>query len=503
MALAPFLDLRQSQSLVMTPQLMQSIKLLQMTALELERFLDEELEKNPLLDRLEPTQEPMPDSHAADNPYDSGKPEAPFVADDAAIPDGEVLSNMFDSSPDNIDPDALRHDAMSLVPKPVDWSDVSTQPLSFDSIDLEQTLAEKPSLRSHVSEQIIFSFSNRTLHEVALDLADQLDEAGYFTGSLEETASRLGVDLEQVSIVFDTLRQFDPPGLFATSLSDCLALQLERQNRLDPAMQIVLDNLPALAKRDFAGLAKLCGLDQSELVDMLQEIRALDPKPGMAFGAATADVVVPDVIIHALNDGDFQVELNNAVLPKLVVHQDYSLKICANADERGFIGECLQNAHWLLRALDQRAKTLLTVSGQIVRHQQDFLKYGISHLKPLNLAMVADAVGMHESTISRVTANKYVATPRGTFEMRSFFSAALQSAEGGETHAADAVRHRIRQLIDGEDVDHILSDDTLVSLLKKENIDIARRTVAKYREGMNISSSVARRREKKAKGSCN
>lgn len=502
MALSPSLGLRPSQSLVLTPQLMQSIKLLQMTSIELEKFIEDALEKNPLLEREDIEDRTESTSiETGDNEVFAGADglETADQPNSLETLDKETLSNMFDGGDDTDFSTIGTAERVAGGDTPADWNHLTSKPLPLETTDIAENFAAKTSLHDYVAEQIAFAFKSRTEHDIAVHLSFELDEAGYFIGSIAKVAEDFSIAEETVLLVLKRLQQFDPPGLFATSLCDCLSLQLERQNRFDPAIKVVLDNLPLLAKRDFATLAKLSGLDESEVVDILQEIRNLDPKPGMAYSQTVAAPVVPDVIVSELSNGEFFVEINRTVLPKLVIHRDYGIKIAKNNVERSFINNCLQDANWLIRALDQRQRTLVSVSAEIVRHQREFLRRGISFLKPLTLSMVGDAVGMHESTISRVTANKYVATPRGIFEMRSFFSAALQSTEGDGQYAADAVRHRIRELIDGENVDYVLSDDMLVQLLKKENIDIARRTVAKYREQMNISSSVLRRREKKAK----
>lgn len=500
MALSPSLGLRSSQSLVMTPQLMQSIKLLQMTSLELEKFIEDALEKNPLLERdsIDNTNENDATVVDPNDGFDVFDGDTGDLSSSVETMDIETLSNMFNGVDDTNFSTVKTGEEGFKREASAEWSDLTSKPLPLDTLNGVENFAGKTSLHDYVAEQIAFAFKSTMEHDIAVYLSFELDEAGYFIGSVSKVAEDLSVSEETVLSVLKRLQQFEPPGLFATTLCECLSLQLERQNRFDPAIKVILNNLPLLAKRDFTALAKLSGLEESEVVDILQEIRGLDPKPGLAYSQTTATSVVPDVIVSELVGGEFFVELNRAVLPKLVVHREYGAKIAKNSVERNFISNCLQNANWLIRALDQRERTLISVSAEIVRHQQEFLRRGISFLKPLTLSMVGDAVGMHESTISRVTANKYVATPRGVFEMRSFFSAALQSTQGDEHYAAEAVRHRIRELIDAENVNYVLSDDMLVQILKKENIDIARRTVAKYREQMNISSSVLRRREKKA-----
>jgi RNA polymerase sigma-54 factor len=300
------------------------------------------------------------------------------------------------------------------------------------------------------------------------------------------------------------LQTFDPPGVFARNLTECLAIQLKERDRHDPAMQALLQNLELLARRDLPALRKLCGVGEEDLADMIAEIRNLNPKPGLAFGSSTVQSVVPDVFVKAGPDGAWQVELNSDTLPKVLINQRYYAQVSKttrNDKDKSYLAECFQTATWLVRALDQRAKTILKVSGEIVRQQDAFFAHGVEHLRPLNLKTVADAISMHESTVSRVTANKYMATSRGIFELKYFFTPAIAAADGGEAHSAEAVRHRIKQLIDAESSREVLSDDTIVDMLREAGIDIARRTVAKYREAMRIPSSVQRRREKQAANS--
>jgi RNA polymerase sigma-54 factor len=326
-----------------------------------------------------------------------------------------------------------------------------------------------------------------------------VDEAGYLAGDLEGVAEKLGAPVTEVESVLLQLQKFDPLGVCARNLTECLAIQLRERDRFDPAMQVLVAHLDLLAKRDVAALRKLCGVDDEDLVDMIGEIRSLNPKPGLAFGSISVQPIVPDVMVRAAPDGTWQVELNSDTLPKVLINQRYYAQVAKGTrgdKDKAYVADCLQTATWLVRALDQRAKTILKVSSEIVRQQDAFLAKGVQHLRPLNLKTVADAISMHESTVSRVTANKYMATSRGIFELKYFFTSSIASADGGEAHSAEAVRHRIRQLIDGETVSDILSDDTIVEKLRSAGVDIARRTVAKYREAMRIPSSVQRRREK-------
>ncbi len=481
----------------MTPQLMQSIRLLQFTHTELERFVDEEIERNPLLERQD----------AVNDAIEGDRPEAPHDAEgetdwfesglDAS---SETLAARLDTSLENVFPDDPGTQDRLGPDLSLTWKSAAGG-MGDGSIDFEDMAAAAVTLRDMVDEQIAFAFQRRTDALIARELADALDDTGYMRGDLCEIASRLGVDRDAVDAVLETCQGFDPAGIFARDLRECLALQLRRRDRYDPAMAALIAHLDLLAKRDFAALRRICRVDESDLVDMLGEIRALDPKPGAGFESSIAETVVPDVVVKPAPDGSWTVELNPDTLPRVLVDQAYFAHVSSHTRspaERDFLSDCMQSANWLTRSLDQRARTILKVTSEIVRQQDGFLVHGIRHLRPLNLKTVADAIQMHESTVSRVTANKYMQTPRGVYELRFFFTASIASAEGGDAHSAQAVRHRIRQMIDEEDASNVLSDDAIVDILRKDGVEIARRTVAKYREGMNIPSSVQRRREKRA-----
>ncbi len=375
---------------------------------------------------------------------------------------------------------------------------------SGDDYNLEAFVSAEITLADHLAEQLTLAVSDPTARMIGRYLIDMVDEAGYLTGDLESVAEKLGAPLAAVESVLGVVQALDPPGVCARNLTECLAIQLKERNRLDPAMQVLVEHLDLLAKRDLAGLRRLCGVDDEDLTDMIAEIRDLNPKPGLAFGSTSVQPIVPDVLVRAGPDGAWQIELNSDTLPKVLINQRYYTQVSKgtrNDKDKTYIADCLQTATWLVRALDQRAKTILKVSSEIVRQQDAFFAKGVQHLRPLNLKTVADAISMHESTVSRVTANKYMATPRGIFELKYFFTSAIAAADGGEAHSAEAVRHRIRQLIDGEAcAAEVLSDDTIVEKLRAAGVDIARRTVAKYREAMRIPSSVQRRREKQAVG---
>ncbi|WP_193177976.1 RNA polymerase factor sigma-54 [Oricola nitratireducens] len=508
MALSAKLNLRQSQSMVMTPQLLQSIRLLQFTQLELDRFVQEQIENNPLLestgaedyssdaDNPSPAQDDIGDSELASDW--SSMEELEVSATTIADRLDTSLDNVFPDDPGHADPGAGAASAMHRGA--TTGTDFSANPDS--DFDFQEIVAATTSLRDHLIEQIALTLRTVSDRAIAHELVDSLDPSGYIEVDFDELAERLGCEVEDIDAVLGVLQQMDPPGVFARNLAECLALQLRRKDRFDPAMAALIENLPLLAKRDFRTLSRICGVGEGDLVDMLAEIRTLDPRPGLAYEHSASEAIIYDVEVREAADRTWRVELNPDALPRILVNRDYYTQISRsglNPDEKTFMSECLQNATWLERSLDQRATTILKVATEIVRQQDAFLVQGVSALKPMTMKMVADAIGMHESTISRVSANKYMLTPRGMFEFRYFFTVAIGASDGtDESHSSEAVRQRIRALIDKETPDAVLSDDSLVTMLRKEGIDIARRTVAKYREGMNIASSVQRRREKRA-----
>jgi RNA polymerase sigma-54 factor len=482
------LEIRQGQGLVITPQLQQAIKLLQMSNLELEAFVEAELERNPLLQREEG--EPAPD----EAPRDDAQAAADSVADAAARSDLDAPAEAA-SPGEHATGDAGAADAGGSV----DWSRAGKGGgFDHDAEGLEGAFTREKTLPEHLHEQLAAAGLGAAESAVAHVLIDAVDEGGYLRADLDETAARLGCPAALVEKVLAVIQGFEPVGVAARDVRECLMLQLKDKDRYDPAMAALLDNLPLLARRDLAGLKKACAVDDEDLREMIAEIRALTPRPGAAFGGEPASPVEPDVFVREGPGGLWHVELNSDTLPRLLVDQRYHARVSGQArsdQERTFVSDCLAQANWLMKSLDQRARTILKVSSEIVRQQDAFLAYGVAHLRPLNLKTVADAIGMHESTVSRVTSNKYMATPRGLFEMKFFFTSAIASTEGGEAHSAESVRHRIRQLIDAEAAEaDVHSDDRIVEILKAAGVDIARRTVAKYREAMRIPSSVERRR---------
>ncbi len=499
MAIGPRLDISQSQSLVMTPQLQQAIKLLALSNLELESFIGEELEKNPLLETMrhepegaaegeptEPIPQPATESAGVDRLIDGGdaSADAPLDADYAA-------ESFIDDGPSEAVPST--HDGPSLG----GTNGGAGSDSASEAIDLDSFAGPATGLTEHLMAQAGATFSGRELL-IASQIIGQIGEAGYLEADPRDIAYQLGVGASVVESVLARIQSFDPAGVGARSLAECLALQAREADRYDPAMARLIDNLDLLAKGALPQLRRICGVDEEDLRDMIAELRQYDPKPGLRFGGDVAMAVVPDILVAPKGDG-WVVELNSATLPRLLVNRRYHAELKAGPQDRAsraWLSDCLANANWLIKALDQRQRTILKVAEAIVRHQDSFFRDGVAHLKPLTLREIGAVIAMHESTVSRVTANKYLACPRGVFELKYFFKSGIQTADGGDAASAEAVKTHIRELIAAEKPGAILSDDALVELLRARGLDIARRTVAKYREAIGLGSSVQRRRQK-------
>lgn len=512
MALTQRLDLRQTQSLAMTPQLQQAIKLLQLSNIELCAYVDKELAENPLLERVDdetasPSDAGAPgdsDDRTVEDPDVSGVTDAALLATDK-VTDDATIGSVADQALDLDQADVWTNEKSSESPDAEagwqlgNWGEAGGQLRHDTGPDWEDIASASETLRDHLLRQANTDIVDANTRLIASYLVDCLDEAGYLTVSIEEVADALGTSSEQVEYALDLCQRFDPPGLFARSLGECLSLQLAERNRLDPAMATMVENLPLLAERNYGALGRLCELDRSDIIDMVNEIRALDPKPAQRFAGGVSPIVVPDVLVRSDGAGGWLLNLNQDTLPRVLVNRSYHAVVkraAKSPTDRHYLNDRLANANWLAKALDQRATTILRVSTEIVRQQSGFLHHGISGLKPLILRDIAEAIDMHESTISRVTSNKFIATPRGMFELKYFFTTALASTGGDASHSAEMVRHRIRSLITAETPSEVLSDDRIAAMLGECGIDIARRTVAKYREGMSIPSSTRRRREK-------
>lgn len=492
----------------MTPQLQQAIKLLQYSNLELAEFVESELERNPLLSREDTEHGPASTEAAPAEPKgeqvdqgESGDSMGDYaelsITENGSSPEAEAS---LDADYESLNPEAAPADASadSQAMGTSEWSP-STRSGNGDDSDfsaLDRATAEK-SLKDHLAEQLAIAPLTPAQRLIASTLIEMVEDDGYLRANTQDLADRLGTDPSAIDDVISVLQGFDPAGVMARDLKECLALQLKERDRFDPAMATFVDNLELLATHELKTLKSLCAVDDEDLTDMIAELRALTPKPGLSFGGEPTAAVSPDVSVRQTTSGTWAVELNAETLPRVLLDSRYYAEVNAaarSAEEKSFISECHQTANWLVRSLDQRARTILKVASEIVRQQDGFLAEGIAKLRPLNLKTVADAIDMHESTVSRVTSNKYIATPRGVFELKYFFTAAIASRDGGEAHSAEAVRHMIKALIDKETAKTVLSDDRIVELLAEDGVDIARRTVAKYREAMRIPSSVQRRR---------
>lgn len=499
MALGPRLDLRQSQSLVMTPQLQQAIRLLALSNLEIEGFIAEEVESNPLLESA--------GDDAANEPAEPGEREQPERVDelvahgdaqrDAPLDVDYQGEDFQDSAADRMadhQPDAgAGGDHTSGLNGGLALEGLS----GGEAPDLDSLAGSDLSLHEHLLGQAGARLSGTDLL-IAQQIIEQIDETGYISTPMLALAQRLGAPLAEVERVLAIVQGFDPPGVAARSLSECLAIQAREADRYDPAMARLIANLDYLAKGNLPALRRICGVDEEDLGDMIRELRAYDPKPGCKFGEPNSiDAIIPDVFVARRGAG-WAIELNQATLPRLLVNRAYYVELAGGAQSKqskAWLSECLASANWLVKALDQRARTIVKVASEIVKQQDAFFREGVAYLKPLTLRTVADAIGMHESTVSRVTSNKYLACDRGLFELKYFFTSGIQSADGGEAVSAEAVKSAIKALIAAEGA-KVLSDDQLVEMLRAKGFDIARRTVAKYREAMGIGSSVQRRRQK-------
>ena len=518
MALSHRLSQKQQQSLVMTPQLQEAIKLLQMSNIELTAYVEEELEQNPLLEHEDAN---------SDAAAPAGEPNE--LAENSEVSDDSGFEDGLDSPVDSMElADAVSMPAEGDAPLDIDYDNVwdggnspataDAGPVSYDAgssaasggssdfsdIDnsIESRISGNITLRDHLSEQLNVDIQDQVDRIIGLHLIELLDEAGRFAGNCEELAVRLGCDLGRVEAVLDQMQRFDPPGIFARDLKECFEIQLREKDRLDPAMQALLENLHLFEKYDRAAIMKACRVDEEDFQEMMADLRSLNPRPASLFEHEVAQPVSPDILMRAHADGGWQVELNNDTLPRVLINRQYYSHVSRGVrskKDQEYLTDQLNTANWLVKALHQRATTILKVATEIVRQQDAFFVYGVSHMRPLILRDVAEAVSVHESTVSRVTSNKYMASPRGIFELKYFFSASLSSADGGVAHSAEAVRFRIKSLCDGETADTVLSDDDIAARLREDGVDIARRTVAKYREAMNIPSSVRRRRMRAGK----
>ena len=481
MGLGPRIDLRVSQQLVMTQQLQQAIKLLALSNLEIEAVIAEELAKNPLLEA---------------RPGEGGSAETVTVREDREFGDEAV---------DPTGSDELIGSKLGTEDSPVDmdWREAALEVDSFsdvggpageDAFDFDRLEGGETGLAEHLMAQL--HGTGGTIGRLAEAIVHELEETGYLETPLRLIAEESEADLREAEQALSLVQSLDPPGVAARSLEECIALQAKAADRYDPAMARLIANLDLLSKGRMNDLRRICGVDEEDLADMVRELRSYDPKPGCRFVNKEPEAISPDVFVRRTIAG-WVVELNNAALPRVLVNRRYHAELKRGPQDKqskAWLTECLADANWLVKALDQRARTIIKVASEIVKQQQGFFEQGVSALKPLTLAKVAEAIEMHESTVSRVTSNKYLACDRGMFELKYFFGSGVAS-ESGEGAAADAVKAAIRAIIDNEA--EVLSDDAIAAMLKDRGMDVARRTVVKYREAMGIGSSIQRRRQRK------
>ena len=493
MAVTPRIEIKQSQSLLMTPQLRQAINLLQMSNIELNELVQKELESNPLLEREDEKLSSLNDDKPQtidDYPDDS----PPVIEDYSADID-------YDNQFDDYGGDREGYEGNSDY----SWEDYSSSKGNHDNEDFdyfEKKLKNDKSLYLLLEEQISLNFTSPRNRIIASRVAEFLDESGYFRGDIQNIASKLNLPVEEIRKILEKMKTFEPAGIFAENLADCLTIQLKDIDRFDPMMECLIANLNLLGERKFKELKKICNIDDEDLSSMISDIKALNPKPAAGFEHDLTTYVIPDVFVKTNKHGDYLIELNSMSLPKVLINKEYYSEIKnlggKHKEAKRYLKEQMSNAGFLVKALHQRATTILKVSEEIVKNQRAFFEQGVEHLKPMLLRDVAEAVEMHESTVSRVTNHKYMHTPRGMFELKYFFSAAASTYTGDDSTSVTSIKHQIKKMIDEETPQKILSDDKIVELMAQKGIKIARRTVNKYREAMGIPTSAERKRQKRS-----
>ena len=479
MGLGPGLHIRPTQSLVMSQQLQAAIKLLALSNMELEAVIAEEVAKNPLLEV---------------RPGEGGQDGGVVVTTDRETGDEAVDPKGSDELLASGDTSGLDMDWNAAALDNDSFADVGSGS-SDEGFDFDRVEASAGGLSEHLLAQI------HGAGDLAEAIVNELEETGYLETPLSVIAEAKGATLKEVEAALSLVQSLDPPGIAARNLEECIALQARAADRYDPAMARLIANLDLLARGQMKDLMRICGVDAEDLTDMIAELRGYDPKPGCRFsGEDSRSAGEPDIFVRRTKDG-WAVELNAATLPRVLVNRRYHAELKSGPQDKAskaWLSDCLASANWLVKALDQRARTIVKVATEIVRRQQAFFDAGVSALRPLTLREVAEAIEMHESTISRVTSNKTMLCEMGLFELKYFFGSGVGS-DSGEGASAAAVKDEIKRLIAAED--EILSDDTLVDLLKAKGFDLARRTVAKYREASGIGSSIQRRRSRKMSGS--
>lgn len=487
MSLTPKLEIKQTPTLLLTPELRQAINLLQMNNIELNEVIEQELASNPLLEREDEylTDTDTISSDTTDELSQSDKEEEITI-------DSEFVNEFDDFGSDTTDLEYFES------PSWEDYNQSKTKLQDDDNFDyFEKKLSQKESLSSLLDKQINLTFFNFSDRLLARLLSEQLDDAGYFCGNISETANKLSTTPQRLRLILDKLKQFEPSGIFAENLSECLKIQLADKKELSPKMEILLDNLPLLADKKLKSLSLLCQCDISELTSLINKIKSLNPKPTASYYDNSTSYVIPDIFITRNNLGEYRVELNSMTLPRLLINHRYYTELKKDKKVSRYLKDNLSRASFLIKAMQQRATTILHVSEEIVLRQYHFFEKGIEYLRPLSLRDISTALNISESTVSRVTTGKYMSTPRGLFELKYFFSGAAGSYIGNEDTSTTTIKHKIKTMINNESSHNILSDEKIVSLLEQEGIKIARRTVTKYREALGIATSGQRKKAKR------
>ena len=480
MAMETRLSLRQSQRVVMTPLLQQAIQLLQLSTLELQEVVQKELLENPLLEETPETPE-TPETQdaqtAAETPL---TPTAEPVAVEAPPPENERGTDdlPFDLNAVMFDD----HEERSLVAQE-----------DRDDLPFENMVRSVSSLTDHLEEQLRFATEDPVVRRIGTEIIGNLDGDGYLRAELPEIATRCGVTVEAVAPVLAIIQAFDPPGVAARGIQECLLIQLTRDPNPDPvSIEIIEQHFDDLTRRRYPDIARALRLALDRVMESIEEIMGLEPKPGRRFGDSDARYIIPDVAVHKMGS-EYVVVLNEDGIPRLRVNALYRSLLRNSGDEaRQYVEQKLRSAVWLIKSVDQRQRTLRKVTQSIVKFQREFLDRGLGHLRPLSLRDVGDDIGMHESTISRVTTNKYVETPQGLFELKFFFHSGIASSDG-QMVSSVSVKKMISDLLANEDPTKPHSDQAVGQILKGRGLVIARRTVAKYREELGILPSHQRR----------